>query len=35
MPSSEGRLLIVTGPGGPFTMGAVLHIPSGSVSGSN
>jgi len=35
MPSSEARLLIATGPGGPFTMGGVLHIPSGSVIGSN
>jgi hypothetical protein len=35
MPSSEARLLIATGPCGPFTMGGVLHIPSGSVIGSN
>jgi len=35
MPSSDARLLIATGPGGPFTMGGVLHIPSGSVIGSN
>jgi hypothetical protein len=35
IPSSEARLLTTTGPGGPFTMGGVLHMPNGSVIGSN
>jgi len=34
-PSSEARLLTAMGPGGPFMIGGVLHMPNGSVIGSN